>query len=154
MRPAAADELLRAEVQSLLDHEPDAKFLLDTPGFAAGGGRLFGAEFGELQPGDTLGDCRIIRFLGEGGTGEVYLAQDTRLERPVAVKLLKRQFDEGACCCAASITSAGCSRDLTHPNIARLYGGATTPEGCSVPRHGVHRGRAVGPLSATRRGWT
>ena len=124
------DEPLRAEVQSLLDQEAGAKLLLSTPVFAPDGGRLFGSDPGELQPGDTLGDCRIVRFLGEGGTGEVYLAQDTRLERPVAVKLLKRQFDDGLLL-RRFHHERRVLAGLTHPNIARLYGGATTPEGRS-----------------------
>ncbi len=129
----SGNEALRAEVQSLLDQEAGAKDLLgllSAPIFASANSRLFGSEPGELQPGDTLGDCRIIRFLGEGGTGEVYLARDTRLERDVAVKLLKRQFDEGQLLRRFHHERRVLAA-LTHPGIARLYGGEVTPEGRS-----------------------
>jgi serine/threonine protein kinase len=41
-----------------------------------------------LSPGTTLGRYEIRSRLGAGGMGEVYLAQDTRLDRKVAVKIL------------------------------------------------------------------
>ncbi len=125
-----ADDALRAEVESLVGREQDAKEFLRATPFAKEGGRLFDREEGDLKPGDTLSDYRMIRLLGEGGMGEVYLAQDTKLERLVAVKLLKTQIDD-----AALLRRFRHERKvlggLTHPNIARLYGGATTPEGRS-----------------------
>jgi tetratricopeptide (TPR) repeat protein len=126
---SAGNEGLRAEVQSLLAHETGARDFLETPAFAldfeeAGGG----IASSELKPGDQLGNCTVLRLLGEGGMSEVYLAQDTRLERLVAVKLLQRHW-------------AGESRPdrfhkerkvlagLAHANIARLYAAEVTPEG-------------------------
>jgi serine/threonine-protein kinase len=41
-----------------------------------------------MNTGQTLGDYGIIRPLGKGGMGEVYLAEDTRLKREVAIKVL------------------------------------------------------------------
>ena len=63
--------------------------------------------------------------------GEVYLADDTHFGRQVAIKLIKqgfgtkefvRHFRQEERILAA----------LNHPNIARLYGGAVTPEACPI----------------------
>src|SRR6201988_109688 len=69
----------------------------------------------------TLGPYEIISKLGEGGMGEVYLAEDTRLHRKVALKILPtdlasnkdrmRRFEQEATSAAA----------LNHPNIAHIY---------------------------------
>ncbi len=128
LEACGGDESLRAEVRSLLDQEAGMQSFLTTPAFAVTSGRLFGPDPGELRPGDVLGDCRIIRFVGEGGTGEVYLAQDTRLERQVALKLLKRHFDEEELR-RRFHHERRVLAGLTHPYIARLYGGAATPAG-------------------------
>ena len=77
-----------------------------------------------------LGDCRVEALLGEGGMGEVYLAEDTALGRQVAVKLLKRHLGDevsGRRFRHERRILAG----LTHPGIARLYGAAVSPQGRS-----------------------
>src|ERR1700686_865810 len=72
-------------------------------------------------PGKRLGRYEIRSKLGEGGMGEVYLAEDTRLHRKVALKILPselaankdrmRRFEQKAQAAAA----------LNHPNIAHTY---------------------------------
>ncbi len=82
---------------------------------------------GKLRPGETLSDSHIFSLLGKGGMGKVYLAQDTKLERPIAVKRLKHRPDDGNL--ARRFRHERRVRAaLTHPNIARLYGVGTTLE--------------------------
>ncbi len=123
------DPTLLHEALSLAGHG-DNRFLEQPAHRAVQGEELIDPRGGQLAPGDIVGDCQIVALLGEGGMGEVYLAEDTKLERPVAVKLLKRSFDE-----AALLRRFRHERKvlagLNHPNIARLYGGGTTPEGRS-----------------------
>ena len=70
--------------------------------------------------GRTLSHYRILERLGEGGMGEVYLAEDTRLERPVAIKVLR-----DACCTeeerARLFAEARLASSLNHPSIAVVY---------------------------------
>ncbi len=121
---------LRAEAGSLLDHQSMAGAFLETPAYSLIDGDFGDPHAGELQPGDALGDCRVISLLGEGGMGEVYLADDLKLERRVAVKLLKRRLDDGSLA-RRFRHERRVLAVLTHPNIARLYDGGTTPEGRS-----------------------
>jgi eukaryotic-like serine/threonine-protein kinase len=75
----------------------------------------------ELSANTTLSHYRIVSKLGAGGMGEVYLAEDIRLHRKVAVKILPsdlasnkdrmRRFEQEAVAAAA----------LNHPNIAHIY---------------------------------
>ncbi len=83
------------------------------------------------EPGSELGHYRIVRLLGSGGMGDVYLARDQRLERDVAIKLLpsaggdygdtrKRVLHEAQA--AAGVDhpiSAPCTRSARPPTAVR-----------------------------------
>jgi serine/threonine-protein kinase len=79
------------------------------------------ADAGAPQPGDEVGPYRLIRELGEGGMGSVWLAEraDGQLKRQVALKLPRLTWARGL---AERMTR---ERDilatLEHPHIARLY---------------------------------
>jgi eukaryotic-like serine/threonine-protein kinase len=118
---------LRGEVESLLGYKKEASDFIEGPAFLSATTEL-GAEGGELKSGEFLGDYKILLLLGEGGMGEVYLAEDIKLRRQVAIKLVKagfgranliRHFQREERILAA----------LTNPNIARLYGGAVSESG-------------------------
>ena len=48
-----------------------------------------------LHPGDFVGRYRVIRLLGQGSTGSVYLGRQPVIDRPVAVKILRRPSGPG-----------------------------------------------------------
>jgi serine/threonine protein kinase/tetratricopeptide (TPR) repeat protein len=71
--------------------------------------------------GETVAHYRLTDRLGAGAMGEVFLAEDTRLHRPVALKMLSDEAsaDEGAA--ARLVREARVASALTHPNIAVIY---------------------------------
>jgi eukaryotic-like serine/threonine-protein kinase len=71
--------------------------------------------------GETLGRYRIIEALGEGGMGVVYRAEDPRLERDVALKVLKRDALEDSAAKQRFRQEARALSRLLHPNIATLF---------------------------------
>jgi serine/threonine protein kinase len=68
-----------------------------------------------LERGVRLGPYEVLGLLGAGGMGEVYKARDTRLERTVAIKISKQQFDERFEREARAVAA------LNHPHICTLY---------------------------------
>ncbi|HEX6771690.1 MAG TPA: protein kinase [Acidobacteriaceae bacterium] len=71
--------------------------------------------------GEVIGSYRVLSKLGSGGMGTVYRAQDTRLERPVALKLLPDAslFDKDTL--LRFRNEARASSSLNHPNICTVY---------------------------------
>jgi serine/threonine-protein kinase len=72
---------------------------------------------------DTLvdGRYRILRKLGSGGMADVYLAQDTQLERRVAIKLLARRFAEDPAFVERFRREASNAAGLSHPGLVAIY---------------------------------
>src|SRR5215813_9208780 len=83
------DPELRAEVESLLRFQPEADTLMERPAYEMCSA-MFPEEDAELAAGDVVDNYRVLSLLGEGGMGEVYLAEDLKLERRVALKVVKR----------------------------------------------------------------
>ena len=72
--------------------------------------------------GRTLSHYRIAEKIGAGGMGEVYRAQDTKLGRQVAVKILPQAFAQDPDRMARFEREARVLASLNHPNIAHIYG--------------------------------
>ena len=70
--------------------------------------------------GTTISHYRILERLGQGGMGEVYLAEDLRLHRPVGLKLLRQRGCEAEER-ARLFREARAASALHHPNIAVIY---------------------------------
>lgn len=75
-----------------------------------------------MTPGTRLGAYEVVRPLGAGGMGEVYLARDTRLGREVAIKVLPAAFAQDPERLARFEREAQVLASLNHPNIAAIYG--------------------------------
>jgi serine/threonine protein kinase len=74
-----------------------------------------------LVPGAQLGPYRVIELLGTGGVGEVYRAQDTRLGRTVALKLLPEERSLDPERRQRMLQEAQTVSALNHPNILGLH---------------------------------
>src|SRR5262245_47301657 len=72
-----------------------------------------------LSPGDRLGPYRIVGPLGAGGMGEVYRANDSRLGRDVALKVLRRATNAEDL--ARFSREARAASSLNHPNIVSVF---------------------------------
>jgi eukaryotic-like serine/threonine-protein kinase len=75
----------------------------------------------DMVAGTRLGRYEVRSKLGEGGMGEVYLAQDTELDRKVALKILPADFAENADRMRRFVQEAKAAAALNHPNIAHIY---------------------------------
>ncbi len=74
-----------------------------------------------ISAGTTLGRYEVRSLIGAGGMGEVYLAQDTQLRRPAALKLLPAQFTQDEDRLRRFEQEAYSASALNHPNILTIY---------------------------------
>jgi serine/threonine-protein kinase len=74
-----------------------------------------------LEPGTTLGRYEIRSQLGKGGMGEVYLAEDLKLHRRVALKILAAELREDRHLTSRFLREAQAASALNHPNICTIH---------------------------------
>ncbi len=86
--------------------------------------------FGSLEP-QNLGHYRLVRKLAEGGMGEVFLAEDMRLHRMAAVKVISRDVAQDPVIKRRFLREAHAASKLNHPNIAVIYDVGETADGVS-----------------------
>jgi serine/threonine protein kinase/Tol biopolymer transport system component len=115
----SGDDDLRSEVESLIaSHERSGSFI-DEPAFAAAS--FLVDDSSELKPGQTVGSFEIVSFISRGGMGEVYLAEDKRLGRKVALKLLPSAFTKNDDRLRRFEQEARAASALNHPNIITIF---------------------------------
>jgi eukaryotic-like serine/threonine-protein kinase len=75
----------------------------------------------QLTKGTSVGHYRIVEKIGAGGMGEVYLAEDTELNRQVALKFLSPHLCQDADCRTRFKREAQAAAKLNHPNIVTIH---------------------------------
>ena len=124
----SGDDDLRHEVETLVRaHERDGDFL-DSPAYDVST-EFFADCFVGLLVGQHIGPYKILSALGIGGMGEVYLAQDSRLGRKIALKLLSPDFARDYRRVRRFEQEARAASALSHPNVCVIHEIAETKDG-------------------------
>ena len=118
-REAADDDSVRAEVLSLIQHHSRAGAFLSEPIVEQAGDLL--TDDTPFAPGAVVGNYKIIREIGRGGMGRVYLASDVRLGRTVALKALAPHLTRDESQRERLRREARAAAALTHPGICTVY---------------------------------
>jgi hypothetical protein len=152
-REAPDDPDVRDEVRSLLQHDSRAMHFLTEP--APDPDPSVAEDDNAYASGHVLGTYTILRELGRGGMGRVYLAHDARLNRDVALKAIAPRFIGDPAHRERLKREARAAAKLTHPGICTVYAleefdgelfiAAEYVDGQTL-RHEITRGRR--PLAA------
>lgn len=122
------DDALRREIESLLDSDNQTDGFIEKPAFEIP--RDLFPEAEESLAGRQFGAYQVIREIGRGGLGAVYLAAraDDEYRKQVAIKLVRRGLDTEDILHRFR-NERQILAQLDHPNIARLIDGGTTDDG-------------------------
>ena len=115
------DESLRREVENLLASSENVGDFMEQAAIGKVAEMFVGTQENNLQTAEFLNHYRILSNLGAGGMGEVYLAEDTKLNRFVALKLLppSKSADEDAN--RRLLREARSAAALDHPHICHIH---------------------------------
>lgn len=115
----AGDAETHREVKALLDSLDDAGSFMENPA-----AHEVSAIFPQniiLEAGKSFGHYEIVKQIGAGGMGEVYLAKDTRLDRKVAIKILNERISRQEANLERFVKEAKAASSLNHPNILVIH---------------------------------
>src|SRR5476649_214506 len=118
----AGDNALRREVESLLAQASQAGDFLDAPALEVAARVLAADSSRPSLVGRTFGPYTLQSLLGAGGMGEVYRANDAKLNRDVALKFLPATFTHDPERLARFRREAQVLAALNHPHIGAIYG--------------------------------
>src|SRR5205814_8857048 len=110
--------------QVTLDRSPSAP--AQRPPSSSSSSRIssssFRAESGRILPGTLLADrYRIVALIGRGGMGEVYRAEDLKLDEDVALKFLPEKLVQDGAALARFHREVRIAREISHPNVCRVF---------------------------------
>lgn len=117
---SGGDETLRLAVESLLAASEKTDDFMEQAAIAQVAEAIV-AKTESLIVGEKLGRYSVKSSLGAGGMGEVFLAEDTELERLVAVKVLSDEFSRDDERIRRFVQEAKAASALNHPNILTVY---------------------------------
>ncbi|HLN28119.1 MAG TPA: tetratricopeptide repeat protein [Gemmataceae bacterium] len=121
------DTELREQIEGLLRTHEQLGGFLETPALAAEGNRQ--ETPASEGPGTILGSLKLVKEIGEGGFGIVFLAeQEHPIRRQVAVKILKPGMESRQIVARFEAERHALAL-MDHPNIARVIDGGQTPAG-------------------------
>ena len=124
----AGDEALRRGVESLLSSDGQASSFIEAPAFEVAA-EFLAEDQTQTLVGQQIGRYRVLSLLGTGGMGEVYLAQDSRLGRKVAIKILPASFTKDQERVRRFEQEARAASRLSHPNICVIHEVGETDDG-------------------------
>ena len=119
-RACSDDVELCHNVESLLSAHDNAHNYFASPAMAVATA-VIGEETMPSYVGKSINHYRVLSLLGAGGMGEVYLAEDSRLGRKVALKLLPGEFTRDADRVRRFEKEARAASALNHPNIITIH---------------------------------
>ena len=119
----ASDDELRREIESLLGQERDASQFIESPALNLAA-KAWAQDGADSFIGRRIAHYEILSLLGAGGMGQVYLAEDTRLDRKIALKILPPEVAFDPDRMKRFMREAKATSSLNHPNVATEIGRA------------------------------
>src|SRR5688500_10318061 len=117
----AGDEALYAEVCSLVSASDSNESFMEKSALSLGL-NILSKSTEHSVTGKVIGSYKVLSLLGKGGMGEVYLAEDTKLGRKVALKFLSKELVNDNSAKRQLVKEAQAVARLEHPNICSVYG--------------------------------
>ncbi|MEZ5346505.1 MAG: protein kinase [Pyrinomonadaceae bacterium] len=126
-KACAEDESLRHQVETLLAANDEAGTFIGGNA-AEDAGDLLDGNLHRSLTGENIGHYEIVSLLGSGGMGKVYLANDSKLNRPIAIKTIPVSYAPESDFVKRFITEAKAAANLNHANVATVYSVEQTDE--------------------------